>query len=156
MVEVHLPEAESSRFICHGAIIELDSDDIPSVLRLSATNMGPSEVTLSNVLIGLRGHFFESKGFGLLSTLDNYPRHQDTTMGYFGAGFPAKVAVGEQYSAYMIPDYERLAKGDYQWIGFTDSFNRTHWAPRRNILEALPHIREAYAKAGKDWRTARQ
>jgi hypothetical protein len=68
-------------------IIELDSDDIPSVLRLSATNMGPSEVTLSNVLIGFRGHFYESKGFGLLSTLDNYPRHQDTTRGYLGLAF---------------------------------------------------------------------
>lgn len=136
--------------------VELYSDEPPpSVLRLSATNMGPGEVTLNNVLIRYRGHFYESKGFAHPSTLDDYQRHQDTTRGHFGAGFPAKIAVGEQYSAYMIPDHEKLAKGDYQSIGFTDSFGRTHWASRRNIMEALPHIREACAKAGKDWRAAR-
>jgi hypothetical protein len=36
-----------------------------------------------------------------------------------------------------------LAKGDYQSIGFNDIFDRMHWAPRRDILRALPAIREA-------------
>jgi hypothetical protein len=136
-------------------VVEHGSDYIPSVLRLSATNMGPGEVSLRHALIEFRGNFYESKGFGLLSTLDNYPLHQDTTRGHFGAGFPVKVAVGEQFSAYLVPAHEKLAKGDYQRIGFTDSFGRSHWAPRQDILAALPYIREQCEKAGIDWRRQR-
>ena len=136
-------------------IIELhsDPDDIPNVLTLRATNMGPGEVSLSNALIRFRGHFYETTGFALLSTLDNYPLHQDPMRGYLGAGLPAKVAVGEQYTAYLTPVHDRLAKGDYQRIGFTDSFGRNHWASRQDILQALPYIREECEKAGIDWRT---
>lgn len=137
-------------------IIEANSDYIPSVLRLSATNMGPGEVSLRNALVEFRGHFYQVEGLGLLSTLDNYPIHQDTTRGYLGAGFPAKVAVGEDFSAYLVPAHERLAKGDYQRIGVTDSFGRSHWAPRRDILRALPYIREECEKAGIDWRSGRR
>jgi hypothetical protein len=136
-------------------IIEQDSDDIPSVLSLSATNMGPGEVSLSNALVEHQEHFFQSKRFGLLSTLENYLVHKDTTRGYFGAGFPVKLAVGEQFSTYLVPAHEALAKGDYRRIGFTDSFSRSHWASRQDILRALPYIREECEKAGIDWRSRR-
>jgi hypothetical protein len=136
-------------------IIAADSDDMPSVLTLNATNMGPGEVSLRNALIEFRGHFFKSKGFGLLSTIDNYLVHVDTSRGYFGAGFPVKLAVGEQFSAHLVPAHHRLAKGDYQRIGFTDSFGYSHWAPRQDILRALPYIREECGKAGIDWRARR-
>jgi hypothetical protein len=133
-------------------IVEMGSDWTPSVLRLSATNMGPGEITLSNALITYRGPFNQSNGFGLLSTLADFPRLQDHAKGYLGAGFPAKLAVGEQYSAYLVPAHHALAKGDYQRIGFTDSFGRSHWAPRRDILHALHSIRDACEKAGINWR----
>jgi hypothetical protein len=135
-------------------VVEQGSDYIPSVLRLSATNLGPGEVSLTQVLVEFKDHFYQSKGFGLLSTLDNYPLHQDTARGHLGAGLPAKLAVGEQYSAYLVPAHERLAKGDYQRIGFTDTFGRSHWAARQDILRALPYIREECDKAGKDWRSS--
>ena len=109
--------------------------------------MGPSEVTLTNALIEFRGHFRQAEGYGLLSTLEDYPRHLDITLGRYGAGFPAKVAVGEQFSAYLVPAHERLAKGDYQKIGFTDLFGRNHWAPRTDILRTLTYIREEWKKA---------
>jgi hypothetical protein len=137
-------------------VLDPDSDDIPTVLSLSATNMGPGEVSLSKALIEHQEHFFQSKRFGLLSTLDNYPLHQDTTRGYLGAGLPAKVAAGEQLTAYLVPAHEALAKGDYRRIGFTDSFGRSHWAPRQDILRTLPYIREECEKAGIDWRSRRR
>ena len=137
-------------------ILEPGSDDTPSVISLSATNMGPGEVSLSNALIVFQEHFFQSKRFGLLSTLDNYLVHGDTTRGYFGAGFPVKLAVGEQASVYLEPAHHRLAKGDYQRIGFTDSFGRSHWASRQDILRALPYIRDECEKAGIDWRARRE
>jgi hypothetical protein len=75
--------------------------------------------------------------------------------GATSGGLPRKLAVGEEFSVYFIPDHESLAKGNYQAVGFNDSFGREHWAPRRNILDTLPYIREACEKAGKNWRTAR-
>jgi hypothetical protein len=136
-------------------ILEFDSDDMPSVLHLRAINMGPGEVSLRKALTVFHEHIFQSKRFGLLSTLDNYPLHGDTTRGYLGAGFPVKLAVGEEFSAYLTPAHEALAKGDYRRIGFTDSFGRYHWAPRRDILETLPYIREECEKAEIDWRSRR-
>jgi hypothetical protein len=136
-------------------IIELDSSEVPEVLALRATNMGPVEVTLTKPMIDLRRSFMSDGAFGLLSTLDNYPIHQDVERGHFGAGFPATIPVGGEYTAYLIPDHERLAKGDYRRIGFVDTFGRNHWAPRRDILETLPYIREACEREGKNWRALR-
>jgi hypothetical protein len=47
-----------------------------------------------------------------------------------------------------------LAKGDYVRIGFNDTFGSLHWAPKRHIHDALPKIREACERAGKNWRNA--
>jgi hypothetical protein len=55
-------------------------------------------------------------------------------------------------SVYLIPDHETLARGDYDRIGFDDSFGSVHWAARRDILDVLPHIRAACERAGKGWR----
>ncbi|WP_371259494.1 hypothetical protein [Bradyrhizobium sp. URHD0069] len=57
--------------------------------------------------------------------------------------------MGEQFSAYLVPAHQKLAKGDYQRIGFTDSFGRSHWAPRQDILRALPYIREECDRLAK-------
>ncbi|MCP3444206.1 hypothetical protein [Bradyrhizobium sp. CCGUVB14] len=132
--------------------ISENSDDVPEVLRLGATNMGPGEVILDKALGNFIGYFGQTTRYLLLSTLWDYPTHMDLTLGRLGAGFPVKLAVGESFSAYLVPAHERLAKGDYQRIGFTDSFGRDHWAPRKDILEALPYIREACEKANIDWR----
>ena len=134
-------------------IVEMGSPNpILKALALSATNMGPGEVTLNSAMIAFRGHFFGFKSFGLLSTLVNFPVLKDHNREHVGAGFPAKLVVGEQYSAYLVPAHHALAKGDYQRIGFADSFGRFHWALRRDILKALPSIREACENAGVDWR----
>jgi hypothetical protein len=74
-------------------------------------------------------------------------------IGPFGGGLPKKVGVGEQFTVHLVPDHEYLAKGNYQHIGFTDTFGY-HWAKRVDILRTLPYIREECAKVGKDWRSA--
>jgi hypothetical protein len=127
----------------------------PDVLVLSATNMGPAEVTLRTAIIAFPTTFQWQKftRFALLNPLHDFPTVSDLSIGPFGGGLPKKLAVGEQFSAYFIPDHEGLAKGDYQRIGFDDTFGSLHWAPRRHILAALPSIREACRIAGKDWRS---
>jgi hypothetical protein len=128
-------------------------------LCLSATNMGPVETTLRSAVILFQRHWFTEKRHGLLNVLPQFPSSADYEAEYdmlgggpFAGGFPKKLAVGEEFSVYLVPDHETLARGDYERIGFNDSFHRLHWAPRRDILRALPHIREACQKVGKRWR----
>ncbi|WP_063683412.1 hypothetical protein [Bradyrhizobium stylosanthis] len=136
-------------------IIANDLDWVPEVLELSATNMGPGDITLSKALVKFTGYFGQTTSYGLLSTLEAFPRYLDHRRGGLGVGFPAKIAVGETYSAYLVPAHELLAKGNYQRVGFSDSFGRNHWAPRKDILEALTYIRDACDKSNIDWRGRR-
>jgi hypothetical protein len=141
------------------SIIAGDSSDDFDVLSLTATNMGPAEVTLKSALVVFPRTVLKEKHYAHLSGLPGLP---DSRLDYeiaagavaTSGGLPKRLTVGEDFSFYLIPDHKRLAKGDYQRIGFYDSFGREHWAPRRNIMEALPYIREACAKADKDWRSA--
>lgn len=142
------------------AIMGNDSSDDFDLLCLTATNMGPVEVTLRSALVVFARSFIKEKRYAILSGLPGVPSSiLDYEIARSAApstgGLPKKLAVGEEFSVYFVPDHESLAKGDYQAIGFYDSFGQEHWAPRRNILEALPFIREACEKAGKDWRAAR-
>jgi hypothetical protein len=124
------------------------------ILTLIATNMGPAQVTLRTALVAYPATFPWQKyhRFSVLNPLHNYPVMNDHTVGPFGGGLPKKLEIGEQFSVYLIPDHETLARGDYQRIGFDDTFGSLHWARRRHILDALPQIREACERAGKAWR----
>jgi hypothetical protein len=129
------------------------------VLSLSATNMGPADVTLQSTLVLFQPHFFSEKTYALMNVLPQFPSTTDYAVEYealgggpFAGGFPKKLVVGESFSAYLVPDHETLARGDYERIGFNDSFGRMHWAPRRDILSVLPAIRTACETSGKAWR----
>jgi hypothetical protein len=137
-------------------IMQQGAEDI-EVLRLGATNMGPIEATLMQALIVFNRGPFTDKRYGILNVLPRAPESPDLDFewslgGGMAACFPKKLAVGEGFSVYLVPDHETLARGDYQAIGFTDSFGRSHWAPRSDIGRALPYIRAACEEAGKNWR----
>lgn len=130
-------------------------EEHPEALRLSAINMGPVEVTLTSAQVIYRSSPFKAKTFGLLNVLPYFPNTPGEVpegFGPFAGGIPKKLQVGEEFAVYLTPDHETLAKGDYQYIGFNDSFGRFHWSRRRDIAETLPHIRKACEKANKDWR----
>jgi len=127
------------------------------VLALIATNMGPAPVTLRTALVAFPNwfQFQKYRSFAVLNPLHNYPQQTELTIGPFGGGLPKKLDVGEQFTVHFIPDHESLASGDYQRIGFDDTFGSFHWAHRRHILDALPQIREVCERAGKNWRNSR-
>lgn len=139
-----------------------DPDPV-SALRLSATNFGPADVTLLSSLVKFKPHWFSDTSHGLLNVFSEFPSSTDYEAEYesggggiFAGGFPKKLGVGESFSVYLVPDHETLAKGDYESIGFNDSFDRMHWAPRRDILRTPPSIRDACERAGKNWRSYRR
>lgn len=132
------------------------SDDNPEperVLLLSATNMGPVQVTLYNALVAYptRWQFENFKSFGVLNPLHNYPTSAELSIGPFGGDLPKKLDIGEQFSSYFIVDHEMLARVSKDRL-FGHTFGSLHWAPRRHILDALPGIREACERVGKSWR----
>jgi hypothetical protein len=128
-----------------------------NAIALSATNMGPIAVTLYNVVaaIGMRGWWPRRPiATGILNPLPrfpNYPGEFDITTGPFAGGLPKKVEVGDQFTAYFVPDHESLAKDDIDRVGFSDTFGRIHWASRKDLVKARKNIREACDKAGKPY-----
>jgi len=128
------------------------------VLALIATNMGPAQVTLRTAIARPRKRFpfQKTSSFFLLNPIHNYPQNTELSIGPFAGGLPKKLEVGEQFTAYFIPDHESLAKGEAARIGFDDTFGTLHWAPRSHIRDALPEIREACKRAGKNWQNPEQ
>jgi hypothetical protein len=129
------------------------------VVQLSATNMGPAEVTLRSALVMFWPRWFSDKSYGLLNVLPRLPESTDYATEYehlgggpFAGGLPKKLAIGENFSVYLVPDHETLAGGKYHRVGFDDSFGRQHWSPRSDIITVLPSIRAACGKSGKNWR----
>jgi hypothetical protein len=124
------------------------------ILALSATNMGPSELTLYTAIVRGRRKWWSwkrYKHYGLLNPLHNYPASLDDTTGPFSGGFPKKLPVGEQFSAYFIPDHEELAKDQITQVGFHDTFGRNHWCSKKAVRTARPKIRDACDTVGKKY-----
>ena len=91
------------------------------LLGLSATDVGPGEVTLQSALIRRKRRFFRSQGYALLNPLVS-ARHRDLSQGPFSGGLPKTVAVGEMFSVYFVPNHTSLAEDLYDRIGFNDTF----------------------------------
>jgi len=126
-----------------------------NALALTATNMGPIGVTLYNT-IGASFPWWRRRAasIGLLNPLPRFPDWPgqfNDAAGPFAGGLPKKIEVGEQFAVYFVPDHETLASEKIDRIGFTDTFGRFHWAPRRDLAKARTHIREECAKVGKPY-----
>jgi hypothetical protein len=65
----------------------------------------------------------------------------DQTSGVFSGGLPKRLAVGEQFSVYLTPNFKDLAEDGYDRIGFSDTFGRYHWATSRQVLETRGRIK---------------
>jgi hypothetical protein len=130
--------------IFHPGTLHHDKD----VLTLSATNMGPGDVTLHGAIVRRKkAHLFQRRhGYSLLNPLiDPYT---NDSHGPFSGGLPKKVGVGESFSVYLIPNHTILAEEGYDRIGFDDTFGRHHWAPKSQIVKTKPHIKAAIEQMG--------
>lgn len=128
-------------------IVADGAKDKDEVIALHATNMGPTEVTVSSALIRKKKREFWRRGhdYGLLNPLHNFPVYRNLTIGPFGGGLPKKLAVGEQFSLYFVPVHEGLADKDIERVGVNDTFGRIHWASYKDTLETLMKVRKRYA-----------
>jgi hypothetical protein len=115
--------------------------------------MGPVAVTLRQVIAEGGKCWWRKKPrtMALLNPLPDFPMGPVTrpTGPFAGGTLPKKIEVGDEFTTYLIPDHEGLAKNDFDRVGFSDTFSRMHWCSRRDLVVARTHIREACDKAGK-------
>lgn len=77
--------------------------DPPRAIMLSATNIGPEDVTLRSALIQFKPHWFSEVSYGILNVLPSMPMSTDYEAEYemgggpFAGGFPKKLGVGESF-----------------------------------------------------------
>jgi hypothetical protein len=159
------PKARVRAYI--GIYLSIDGDGTPprKFIQLSATNYGPTEITL-------RGHqakrrqgflwFRRDREHALINPIAHPDSEQST--GWFAPDFPKKLAVGESVCVYFSRKAPKdwVEKGDLYYFGFSDTFGRLHWCSRANAkkfrasvvkdFEALePRRRWLIVSAARPW-----
>jgi hypothetical protein len=124
-------------------VVSSDPTHGRQALCLQATNMGPAEVTLYAALLGQRRILQRHpRRLGLLQPLHNWPYQTNVSLGPFGNGlFPKKLNIGESFSVYFTRNHEGIAESNNTDIGFSDTFGRYHWAPRKDFQKIQRAIR---------------
>ena len=126
-----------------------DGDGTPprKFISLSATNYGPTEITLSSHIAKRRHGFLTAKRnikYAMLNTI-SHP-DSDEPAGFSAPGFPKKLAVGENVSVYFSAKGPKrwVEESDLYWFGFSDTFGRSHWCSRPNAKKFRADVIEDF------------
>ncbi|MDE2320155.1 MAG: hypothetical protein KGK02_10735 [Rhodospirillales bacterium] len=116
-------------------IFDGDGSTARKTIGLSATNYGPTEITLQTHTAKRRQGFLwfrRNRSLALINPVD----HPDTNnvTGFVAPGFPKKLAVGESTRLYFSAQAPKrwVEEGDLFYFGFSDTFGRHHWCSRKN------------------------
>ncbi len=129
------PRAKVRAYI--GIYLIMDGDGSPArkFIQLSATNYGPTEITLHSHQARRQQGFLWFRRNRKLALINPIP-HPDSnvTTEWVAPGFPKKLAVGEGVTVYFSREAPRrwIEDGDLYYFGFSDTFGRFHWCSRRN------------------------
>ena len=107
-------------------------------LTLSATNYGPTDVTLHTAISRKKRSLISwkvSTECFILQPLDS--ADSNTSSGPFSGGLPKKLVVGEQFSVFFPGSAakEWVKEDKLSDYGFCDTFGRNHWCSKREIKE---------------------
>lgn len=117
-----------------------------------ATNFGPTDTTLKSLVCRhrtkgwwWRWNRYERWQYGIMIS----SRTPEETLA--GApnplsGLPFKLAVGEEFSTYLIFEHEHLRDDGILDVGFVDVFGRYHWTPRKSVKKVIASINEKWPK----------
>jgi hypothetical protein len=129
------PRAKVRAYIAVMLIYDGDGSPARRTIQLSATNYGPTDITLHGHQAKQRQGFlwfWRNREHALINPI----AHPDstTTTGWFAPGFPKKLAVGEGVNVYFSADTPKrwVEEADLYYFGFTDTFGRFHWCSRAN------------------------
>jgi len=140
------PKAKVRSYI---AVMNIVGDGTPGrkTISLSATNYGPTDITLyCHISKETQGFlwFRRNRNLALINPVDHPDTNRPT--GFFPAGFPKKLTVGEGMTVYFSPDAPKswVENGNLFYFGFSDTFGRYHWCSRENAKKFRKDIIEAF------------
>jgi hypothetical protein len=67
----------------------------------------------------------------------------------FAAGLPKTLDVGESFSIYFPYTGKTFLAEDLRKIGFTDTFNKRHWASRKELKHVLAKYKKELGPMAK-------
>lgn len=119
------------------AVMEIFHPELPrqSICTLTATNMGPGSATLHSCITG--EGWFRRKATGILNPIHGHPAvlpHR--SLGPFSDGLPFELAPGKTKSFHFPFEREIFLKDPITWIGVHDTYGRSHWAKRQDVVSA--------------------
>lgn len=115
----------------------------PRFLCLSATNFGPTDVTLQSVGIIISRGAFRTPQHALVNPIHNIYQ-PELGVGPFAGGLPKKLAVGESHNAYFPFDAQSFGRDDLTAVSFFDNFNRRHRASMRQIRKVKVDLEKGF------------
>jgi hypothetical protein len=115
----------------------------PQFLCLSATNFGPTDVTLQSVGIVISRGFGRTPQHALVNPIHDI-QQPGVGIGPFAGGLPKKLAVGEGHNAYFPFDAQSFARDDLRRVSFFDNFNRRHAAPMGQVRKVKVDLDKSY------------
>jgi hypothetical protein len=120
----------------------------PPFLAATATNFGPTDTTLKQMIGRSRAPWWCLKWghrrwrWGIMNNVRT--PQEAIAESYPYSGLPHKLTVGEEFSAYTTAKHQPLRDTGIIDVGFVDVFGRYHWAPRKAVRAVVRSIR-------KDW-----
>jgi hypothetical protein len=110
----------------------------PPLLELEATNHGPGEVVCKGAIAktgSLLRSLFAEFPYGFI-----VPDHEHPLC----SRLPCRITVGDKVSIIFPYNQDCLLANVPMRIGISDSFGRTHWAPRRELKRAHRQYRKDF------------
>jgi hypothetical protein len=141
------PRAKVRSYIAVMLIFDGDGTPPRKFIQLSATNYGPTDVTLTNHVAKRRQGFLwfrANRKHAMVNTIA-HPDSEEPA-GYTAPGFPKKLAVGEDARVYYSAKSPKnwVEEGDLYYFGFSDSFGRVHWCSRANAKKFRKDVIEDF------------
>ena len=116
-------------------------------LSLYIVNHGPTKTKVHCATLRERDSLLSKHHWALLNPIHDFPVRPYRSIGPFSGGLPKELDVGESLSLFF--PYEELSflNGPITKIGVTDVFGAHHWAPRKQLQEALKQFRTDFPNA---------
>jgi hypothetical protein len=129
------PRAKVRAYIAVMEMFDGRGGPVSNTIQLTATNYGPTDITLHAQQAKRRQGFLwfrRNRHLAMINPVDHPATNNP--VGFFPQGFPKKLAVGESVSVYFSDDSPKhwVEEYDLFHFGFSDTFGRFHWCSRAN------------------------
>lgn len=140
------PRAKVRAYISVMLIFSGDGSPAGKTIKLSATNYGPTDITLHGHQAKRRQGFLWFRRNRKLAFINPIPHPLSATAtGWVAPGFPKKLAVGESVNVYFSADAPKAwVEKDLYYFGFSDTFGRLHWCSPANARKFRADVVEDF------------